>query len=263
VNDAPTGVSLTGGSVKELSANGTVVATLAGVDPDANDALTYTLLDDAGGRFAIVGNEIRVANGAKLDFEQSSSHNVAVRVTDAGGASFDKVFSLGVLDVVNENTGGTSGNDVLSGGIGNDRLAGGAGNDVLSGGRGRDVLSGGLGKDVLTGGANHDAFVFNTKLGKSNVDTITDFNPKWDSIHLDNAIFKALGKKGSESNPAKINKDFFTIGTKAKDKNDYVIYNDKNGKLYYDADGSGKGKAVEFAKLDKDLKLTYNDFFVV
>ena len=50
---------------------------------------------------------------------------------------------------------------------------------------------------------------------------------------------------------------------KAKDKNDYVIYNNKKGVLSYDADGSGKGKAVEIATLSKNLKMTYKDFFVI
>ena len=76
-------------------------------------------------------------------------------------------------------------------------------------------------------------------------------------------VFTKLGKKGTEANPAKLSKSFFTIGDKAKDKNDYVIYDDKKGKLYYDADGSGKGKQVEIATLSKNLKMTEKDFFIV
>jgi hypothetical protein len=33
--------------------------------------------------------------------------------------------------------------------------------------------------------------------------------------------------------------------------------------LYYDADGAGKGKAVEIAILKKNLKMTNADFFVI
>lgn len=33
-----------------------------------------------------------------------------------------------------------------------------------------------LGKDIMNGGASADNFVFNTMLGASNVDTITDFD---------------------------------------------------------------------------------------
>ena len=53
VNEAPTDEVLTGRTVAENVANGTVVGTVTGVDPDANAVLTYTLSDNAGGRFAI------------------------------------------------------------------------------------------------------------------------------------------------------------------------------------------------------------------
>ncbi|MFD0463284.1 hypothetical protein ACFQY9_17050 [Microvirga aerilata] len=42
-----------------------------------------------------------------------------------------------------------------------------------------------------------------------------------------------------------------------------MIYNRKIGVLSYDADGSGKGKAVEFAQLKKGLALKYDDLFVI
>ena len=116
---------------------------------------------------------------------------------------------------------------------------------------------------MLTGGAGRDVFVFDTRPDtKKNVDRITDFNPKDDTIWLDNKYFAKLGK-GTASHPGKLNKAFFTLGDHAKDKNDYVIYDNKKGILWYDADGSGHGKAVEIATLKKGLHLTYKDFFVV
>ncbi|WP_201837550.1 calcium-binding protein, partial [Microvirga zambiensis] len=159
---------------------------------------------------------------------------------------------------------GTAGNDVIKSGAGNDVIKGGAGNDKIWGGAGNDVIFGGHGKDTLTGGTGHDVFVFNTKLKKTaNTDKITDFNVKYDAIWLDNAVFKKLGTKGTESDPAKLNKGFFTVGSAAKDKDDYLVYDNKKGALYYDADGSGAGKAVQFATLSKNLKLTAADFFIV
>ena len=53
-----------------------------------------------------------------------------------------------------------------------------------------------------------------------------------------------------------LKKSFFTIGSSAKDKDDYVIYNNKTGAIYYDYDGSGAGKAVQLASLSKKLKMT-------
>ena len=53
VNEAPSDATLTGGTVAENSANGTTVGTVTGTDPDAGAVLTYSLFDNAGGRFAI------------------------------------------------------------------------------------------------------------------------------------------------------------------------------------------------------------------
>ena len=46
-------------------------------------------------------------------------------------------------------------------------------------------------------------------------------------------------------------------------KNDYIVYDSKKGVLYYDADGSGKGGAVEITTLSKNLKMTNKDFFII
>jgi RTX calcium-binding nonapeptide repeat (4 copies) len=156
-------------------------------------------------------------------------------------------------------------NDVVTGGKGNDKLYGYSGKDKLSGNNGNDKLWGGMGNDTLTGGAGKDAFVFDTTPNKStNKDTIRDFKPVDDAIWLDNAIFTKLGSKGSEAAPAQLKSSYFTIGSKAKDKNDYIIYDNKKGVLLYDADGSGsKIKAVEIASLSKNLPITYKDFFVI
>jgi Ca2+-binding RTX toxin-like protein len=129
------------------------------------------------------------------------------------------------------------------------RLMGGAGNDTLFSGESKDVLSGLQGKD---------AFVFSSKLNaKTNVDRITDFSVKDDTINLENAIFEKAGKTGT------LKSDMFRIGDKAHDASDRIIYDKKKGVLYYDADGSGSGAAVQFATLKDNLKLTCKDFFIV
>ncbi|MBB4038784.1 Ca2+-binding RTX toxin-like protein [Microvirga flocculans] len=155
--------------------------------------------------------------------------------------------------------------DVIKGKSTSEKLYGHSGKDKLYGNGGNDKLYGGSGSDSLNGGSGKDAFVFDTKPNaKTNRDAIADFKVKDDSFWLDNAVFTKLGKSGSEKKPAQLKKDFFTIGSKAKDKNDYVIYDDKKGKLYYDADGSGsKYKQVEIATLSKKLAMTYKDFFVI
>ena len=79
-NSAPTDILLSNSSVAENSAAGTVVGALSDVDPDAGDTATFTLIDDAGGRFAINAGNIVVAGA--LDFETATSHSVTVLVTN-------------------------------------------------------------------------------------------------------------------------------------------------------------------------------------
>ena len=149
-------------------------------------------------------------------------------------------------------------------------MTGNAGRNQLLGNAGNDKLFGGAGADVLTGGAGNDTFVFNTALlttGKtaalkkanlaSNIDRIVDFKVVNDTFQLENAFFKALGRK-----TGKMKKDFFKIG-KATDKNDHIVYNDKTGALFYDVDGSGGKAAIQFATVAKKLKITSLDFVVI
>jgi Ca2+-binding RTX toxin-like protein len=96
LNDAPINLALTGNEVDEGAANDTVVGTLSSSDADSalGDTATYSLVDNADGRFAIVGNKIVVADGSLLDYETATSHQVTVRVTDAGGLYVDETFTI-------------------------------------------------------------------------------------------------------------------------------------------------------------------------
>jgi len=137
-------------------------------------------------------------------------------------------------------TGGT-GNDTLKGNGGNDTLLGGAGADKLLGDGGNDTLIGGGGKDVLTGGAGKDFFVFDFALGSTNIDTLKDYTAADDTIRLENGIFTQLSTTGA------LSADNLKLGAAAADANDFIIYNDSTGALFYDADGSGAGAAMQFA----------------
>jgi Ca2+-binding RTX toxin-like protein len=66
-NRPPTDIALSNATVAENSADDTVVGTLSAQDPDTGETFTYSLVDDAGGLFAISGNDIVVAGA--LDFE--------------------------------------------------------------------------------------------------------------------------------------------------------------------------------------------------
>jgi serralysin len=172
-----------------------------------------------------------------------------------GGAGSDRLTGNGAANSLF----GNGGNDVLAGGAGNDTLSGGAGNDTLSGGSGNDVLRCGAGSDRLTGGSGSDVFVFDAALGRTNVDTVRDFNVAADTIRLENSFFIGLARGGlAESRFASNN------AGRATDTADRIIYEKDTGKLFYDRDGSGsKFAKVHFATLDDGLSVTHNDFFVI
>ncbi|WP_131800965.1 calcium-binding protein, partial [Methylovorus sp. MM2] len=129
--------------------------------------------------------------------------------------------------------------------IGN-QLTGNSGANKLEGLDGNDTLDGGAGNDMLTGGSGNDIFLFDTALSSKNIDTITDFNGDEDDIHLDAAIFASLAGGVNSSN-------FHTgtLATAIEAGGKYLIYDTTTGKLYYDADGGGTGKAIQFATLSK------------
>jgi uncharacterized repeat protein (TIGR02059 family) len=191
--------------------------------------------------------------------------------TLSGGASRDRLYGSSGDDRLygkdgNDRLYGGSGKDRLDGGTGrdyligesgNDTILGDDGNDTISAGRGDDVIYGGLGADVLDDSYGRDAFVFNTRLGKGQVDTIKHFDVGPDTIRLENTIFKKVGGRGW------LKEDAFHIGAKAADNDDRIIYDAKKGVLYYDADGTATAAQVAFAKLSKNLGLTEKDFFIV
>lgn len=197
INEIPSNIALSASSVREFRANGTVVGTIGTTDEDDGDVFTYTLINNAGGRFAIVGDQLRVANGLLLDREQAASHAIQVRVTDSGGLTFTKSLTIAVLDVNPENVTGNAAANTLLGGLladkfdgagGNDKLFGQGGNDTLIGGSGNDTLTGGLGRDIMTGGSGADDFDFNSISETGNTsstrDQILDFRRLSDDIDL-------------------------------------------------------------------------------
>ena len=245
LNDAPIDIALSSASIQEFRASGTVVATLSTTDYDAGDAHAYTLLNSAGGRFAIVGNELRVADGLKLDFEQAASHQVTVRSTDQDGKFVDETFTISVANVNpevitgngapntfvggigNDRFSGLGGNDTLKGQGGSDTLTGGAGKDTMLGGAGIDKLVGGLGRDVMTGGTQRDVFDFNLvgETGKTFAtrDAIKDFShAQGDDIDL--STIDAMSGAG--------NQKFTFIGQAA--------FSGAKGELHYRFEGPAK-----------------------
>ncbi|MCK1698913.1 VCBS domain-containing protein [Bradyrhizobium sp. 144] len=97
VNEAPTDITASNLSVAENAPAFTVVGFMTPVDPDAGDSATYTLLDNAGGLFSLVANQI--VTTAPLDYESAASHQITVRATDAGGLTVDRTFVIATTNV--------------------------------------------------------------------------------------------------------------------------------------------------------------------
>src|SRR5262249_44809048 len=88
-------------TVAEGAANGTVVAGLSILSTDINGGtVTYSLTNNAGGRFAINSSTgaVSVADGTKLDYETATSHDITVKAADASGASSTQTFTISVTD---------------------------------------------------------------------------------------------------------------------------------------------------------------------
>lgn len=150
------------------------------------------------------------------------------------------------------------GDDVILSGGGNDTIDAGADNDWVLSGTGDDTINGGLGSDWLTGGRGKDTFVFDTKLGTDNIDTLIDFVSLEDVVHLDNSIFTKLTEGNLSAENFASNAD-----GSAQDADDYVIYNTSTGTLSYDADGNGSGAAIEFAHVGYFSDITVDDIVVI
>jgi Ca2+-binding RTX toxin-like protein len=134
------------------------------------------------------------------------------------------------------------------------------GNDLANtiyGNDGNNILDGGGGNDLLIGQGGADTFAFTTALGANNVDLVFGFTHGMDKIALDDAVFTAIGGLGA------LDANAFVVGSAAADASDRIIYNNLTGQLFYDADGSGAGAAVQFATLSPGLTLTASDFSVI
>ena len=98
-NRAPTDIVLSGSSIDQHSANGAVVGQLTAADPNAEwEQFSYSLVDDADGRFAILGDQLIVADGVRLNHKGSQSHQIVIRVADAEGMAYEKSFTIQVMD---------------------------------------------------------------------------------------------------------------------------------------------------------------------
>jgi Ca2+-binding RTX toxin-like protein len=193
VNEAPTNIALSNATFVETAANGFVIGTFSGLDPEGQ-AIAYSLADDANGRFSIVKNgagwQLTVAENLLIDHrlnpngDADHAYTIQVRAMDASGAS-----SLQTLTVT-------------ATGVAENRITGTAADNTLTGTAGADFIDGGAGKDTMTGGAGNDAYIIDNggdkaiEAGNGGIDTIyttlASFDLKSQS-NVENLVFIGTG----------------------------------------------------------------------
>ena len=99
INYQPSDITIDAAGIVEGAEGGTLVAVITGIDPNPGETLTYSIDNDPSGIFELVGNQLFLKEGANIDYEESQTHSVALKVTDTAGNSFVKVFYIEVEDI--------------------------------------------------------------------------------------------------------------------------------------------------------------------
>lgn len=181
-------------------------------------------------------------------------------VIEQGDEGHDTVYSSVSIDALWDNV-----EDLILTGkalnaIGNDRdnlLIGTSAANTLSGLDGNDVIDGLGGNDRYIGGSGADTFRLSVAPNaKSNVKTIEDFVSGEDNLDINAKTFKWKGDYLGQL----LEENFGSNATGAAETAEQrFIYNNTTGELFYDADGSGKGKAVLMAILEGSPDLLASD----
>jgi hypothetical protein len=104
VNEAPTDISLSNSSVADNQPVDTAVGNFSTTDPDTGNTFTYTLVAGTGdtdnASFNISGDSLRTSE--VFYYEIKNSYSIRVRSTDQGGLYYEKVFTITVIDDVEE-----------------------------------------------------------------------------------------------------------------------------------------------------------------
>lgn len=191
------------------------------------------------------GDDLYIAIGTKLIIDEGLNGGIdTLRVAanvDLSQPSNFKINKIHGLDFIeNVELSGKTGFRLIGSDVDN-TLKGNDGKNTIAGGAGDDIIYGGKGNDKIAGGDGVDTFVFDTPPGKSNVDTITDFDG--DTIQLRSSIFADLdpdedGYINFVSGPG--------LKQAAADTSSWMVYDETSGSLYYDA---ADAKPVLIAKV--------------
>lgn len=94
VNEAQTGISLSGSQVSENAA-GAIIGSVSVADPDVGDVQSFQVSDS---RFEVVDGLLKLKADASFDYETEQSVDVTVIATDAAGHQILQTFTITVAD---------------------------------------------------------------------------------------------------------------------------------------------------------------------
>lgn len=245
-NTPPANITFSDNTIRENLTRGNIIGRFTATD---TDALTWTLVDDAGGRVELGSNgTLLVKNQTKIDSELAPTFDVVVDVSD-GTNTVRFTKTLTILNLQKETVNGVSTNIP---GIGiDDYLRGGAGDDTLNGSIGNDTLSGGGGSDRLNGGAGDDAFRFDAAITNLNTDKIVQFdlkdpaNPAVQGDRIELVQTRFTGITAADVDNGILKASVFHAGTLATAQaSQRIVYDQATGEIWYDRDGFGVGVAA-------------------
>ncbi len=101
--------------VLENASNGTTVGiTGLASDPDGTDVVTYSLDNNAGGRFTIDANTGVVTVNGAIDREAAASYNITIRATSTDTSFSTQTFTINIGDEDEFNVGAVTDNNAAA-----------------------------------------------------------------------------------------------------------------------------------------------------
>ena len=234
------------------------------------------------------GSDLLCGGAGNDTYYVDNAGDVVDELSD-NGAGIDTVISTVSFSLAGSQTLGSVENLTLSG-TANINAKGNALANTIIGNAGDNIIDGGAGRDFLTGGAGQDTFVFGTGLAvdaatgrvnqaliNASTDTVRDFVHGVDKIALSVSTFAAFAGMALGGG---IQSDMFVVKSLgpayAQDANDYLLYEQSSGILWYDENGnravtdrlgSWTGKRMIAVFEDENhthpVNLTYTDFVLV
>lgn len=245
------------GAIENVTLNGSAALSVVG------NALGNAIVGNSGANVIHgMGGDDLLNGGAGADTMFGGAGNDIYTVDNPGDHVNEAVAGSGGIDSVLSSVAFVLPDQVENLLLTGSAAADGTGNVLangITGNAANNILDGREGNDTLAGGLGSDKFIFDSALDPvANVDTITDFSHRngVDGIRLDHAVFTRLST-------GLLFTSHFHIGTAAADADDYIIYDDQTGDLFYDGDGSvAVAQPILFATLTGHPTLAASDFGV-